>query len=74
MAILRQAQLVEDYKDGRWVYYRLPSGSLPKVARDALVWTRESLATDPDVRKDAKKLKGILGVKREDLCKRYGKS
>ena len=73
MAILRQAKLVEDSKEGRWVYYRLPRGSSPRVIHDVLAWVRGSLAADPDIREDAKRLKDILKIKPEDLCKRLGK-
>ncbi len=73
MAVLRQAGLVEDFKEGRWVYYRLPGGPSSRVVRHALAWARKSLEGDPDVRADAKRIKDIVKIRPEDLCRRLSK-
>ena len=69
MAILRQAYLVESRKDGRWIYYRRPGGPQPVAARRALDWLDATLARDPAIRRDARRLAAILKVTREELCR-----
>jgi DNA-binding transcriptional ArsR family regulator len=68
MAILKQAGLVESRKEGRWVHYRLSesAGSLSaQVADLAAEWLRK----DARVREDARRLKEILKLDRETLCR-----
>ena len=74
MSILRQARLVDDRKDGRWVYYRLPGREAPKAVRDAVAWVRRHLAESPQIVRDAKELKRILRMDPEVLCKGQCKS
>ncbi|OHB66739.1 MAG: hypothetical protein A2Y76_00870 [Planctomycetes bacterium RBG_13_60_9] len=70
MSILRQARLVDGRKDGRWMYYRLPDGDAPKAPRDALVWVRRSLAESPQAVQDKRRLKAILAMDPEKLCRK----
>lgn len=72
MAVLYQAGLVETRKDGRWVYYRLPKEPEP-IIRDALKWLAASLATDPQTLADAKRLKQVRRMDKDDLCVRYSR-
>jgi len=74
MSILRQARLVDSRKDGRWIYYRLADEDVPAPAREAVAWATRSLSGEPQIRKDNARLKQILRIEREELCKRYGKS
>jgi DNA-binding transcriptional ArsR family regulator len=74
MSILRQARLVESRKDGRWMYYRLAGRSAPKAAREAVVWVRHNLAESPQTVQDLRKLKVILAMDPEELCKGQCKS
>jgi DNA-binding transcriptional ArsR family regulator len=74
VSILRQAGLVEGRKEGRWMYYRLPGRGTPKVVREAVAWVRRSLAASPQTAQDQKKLKAILAMDPEDLCKGQCKS
>jgi ArsR family transcriptional regulator len=69
MAILRQARLVEGRKDGRWMYYRLAGRSAPRAARAAVAWVRRSLAESPQTAQDRKRLKAILALDPEVLCR-----
>jgi ArsR family transcriptional regulator len=70
MAILRQARLVDDRKDGRWVYYRLPGREAPSAVKEAIAWVRHSLARSPQTQRDGKRLQEILAMDPGVLCKR----
>ncbi len=70
MAILRQARLVDDRKDGRWVYYRLPGRDAPGTVKEALAWVQHSLARSPQTRQDAQRLREILAMDPGEICKR----
>ncbi|MFC1811416.1 ArsR/SmtB family transcription factor [Thermodesulfobacteriota bacterium] len=69
MAILTQARLVKNRKDGRWRYYCLADDEAPPEARDAISWVFRSLSTVDRVRQDAVKLEEILALDPEDLCR-----
>jgi DNA-binding transcriptional ArsR family regulator len=69
--ILHRAGLLESRKEGRWIYYRLPGGDAPSHIRDILRWLQESLADDPQIAQDAKKVKAIRTMSKGDLCQRY---
>ena len=71
MAVLHQAGLVETRKDGRWIYYRLAEDPEPRCARAALTMTLECLAEESRIREDAKRLKRIRKMSRDDLCAHY---
>jgi len=68
MYILRQAGLVEARKEGRWVYYRLDGTGADKAAREAVRWVQRHLADDPQIVRDAQRLKAILKMSPEELC------
>ncbi len=70
MSILRQARLVDGRKDGRWMYYRLSDGDAPRAARDAVAWVQQNLAKSSQMVQDKKRLKAILAMDPEKLCKR----
>lgn len=73
MAILRQARLVESRKEGRWNNYRrAEAGAGPYVA-DTLAWLDASLENNPTVRADQKKLKSILKLDPEEICRRQSR-
>ncbi len=69
--ILRRAGLVESHKEGRWIYYRLAGRDAPQAAREALRWVRRSLAKDPQVARDAVRLKAVREMDVRELCERY---
>lgn len=71
LTILHQAGLVESRKQGRWIYFRLPDKDSSPRACEAIQWLQQSLADDPRVAQDAKRLKAIRKMSREDLCVRY---
>ena len=71
MAALRQARLVETSKCGRWIYYRLVGKDGPKSAQQAIRWVQRTLTQERQVVKDAKRLKTVLKIDTEELCKHY---
>jgi ArsR family transcriptional regulator, arsenate/arsenite/antimonite-responsive transcriptional repressor len=73
MAILRQARLVESRKDGRWMFYRLAEDDAPDEARQLTSLISHLLAGDPKMRDDAKRLRQILKMDRDELCRRQNR-
>ena len=71
MAILHQAGLVESRKDGRWIYYRLAGEQAPPYVQEALEWARRSLVSSPTVRDDARRLRCVRKIDRDELCVHY---
>ncbi len=69
LSILRQAYLVDARKDGRWSYYSRAKGDVPVAAKAAMRWIDESLTKDSVVRDDARKLRQILKIPLEKLCR-----
>ena len=69
MAVLRQAYLVDNRKDGRWAYYRRAGRDAPKRAQAALRWLDSSVGDERVIGEDAKRLEEILKVPVEELCK-----
>jgi len=74
MSILKQARLVDSRKNGRWIYYRLADDDVPVEASEAIAWVRKALSGDPQMRKDNARLKQILKMEPEMLCKRQAKN
>lgn len=68
MSILKQAQLVESRKEGRWMYYRLPDDRTPELVRRSLDWIADSLEQDPKVLSDRKRLASICNSDPHELC------
>jgi DNA-binding transcriptional ArsR family regulator len=68
MSILKQARLVESRKEGRWIYYRLPSDDLPPIVQQAMQWMFEHLADDPRIERDQQRLDEICSVDPQELC------
>jgi ArsR family transcriptional regulator len=69
MSILANARLVEGRQEGRWRYYRLAGNDATDEAREAISWTFKSLSNTPQILEDAKRLKEILKIDPEVLCK-----
>lgn len=68
MSILQQARLVESRKDGRWTFFRLDEMAPPE-SREAAELVVRQLKKDGQVRDDLKRLKGILKIDPEQLCR-----
>ncbi len=69
MSILRQAGLVETRKESRWIYYRLASGDLK--SREILGWLQRHLKKDKRILDDAKQLRKMQKMSRDELCECY---
>lgn len=68
-SILQQARLVRSRKVGRWTYFRLEADGPPQ-ASEATAFVLRALEGDPQRREDAKRLKQILKLDPEELCRR----
>ena len=74
MSILKHAGLVEGTKVGRWVYYRFPDRDVSDLVRGTLHWVRSSLAKDPHILADVKRLQEVLKLDPEKLCRQQSMS
>jgi len=70
VSILKQARLVESRKEGRWMYYRVAGEDSPGEAREVAAVVRRLLARDHQLAEDAKRLRQILKMNRDELCRR----
>ena len=69
--VLHRAGLLESRKDGRWIYYRLAGPNASSRVRDGLRWLQKSLADDPQIAQDARKVKVVCRTSLQELCCRY---
>ena len=69
MSILRQAGLVEADKQGRWIHYRLAGRTALPSVRKAIRWITSELADDVQTQRDQSKLKKLLEMDKEVLCR-----
>ncbi len=70
VSILHQARLVDARKDGRWSYFRLAETTDRPEAAEAAALVIQSLKRDSRVREDARRLKQILRMDPETLCRK----
>ncbi len=66
LSLLREAELVEETKDGKWVNYSLPSKIRIPFVLEMLKLLRRSLKDDPEALADMEKAKKVNKV---DLCR-----
>jgi DNA-binding transcriptional ArsR family regulator len=70
MTVLRQAGFVRSNKKGRWVYYRITDEHLVNdIVRKAVAWISEAVGRAPEITDDGKRLKQILKIDPESLCR-----
>jgi DNA-binding transcriptional ArsR family regulator len=74
MSILERARLVDARKEGRWTYFRPAGDEGRPEAREAAALVTKTLAQDSRVRADAQRLRQVLKLNREELCRRQNKS
>ncbi len=70
ISVLKQARLVESRKEGRWIFCRLAGPDATPEASEITCLVTQFLARDPRVRDDARKLKEILKIDPEVLCRK----
>ncbi|TFH54742.1 MAG: ArsR family transcriptional regulator [Candidatus Zixiibacteriota bacterium] len=70
LSILKQARLVEMRKVGRWIYYRLSDRSTSSVSAEYIRLLEKTLSNDPQIKDDRKRLKEILKMDADALCRR----
>ena len=71
IAILRQARLIEGRKEGRWIYYRLMGTDIPGEVQKGIDWICRALTKTKRIKEDGKRLKEILRIDREELCRKH---
>ena len=72
LSVLKQARLIENRKNGRWVWYRIADSASGTAVLRAIAWARDSVAEDWQIRQDRDRLREILDIDPEELCKRRG--
>jgi hypothetical protein len=72
VAVLRQARLLENRKDGRWVYCRRAGRGAPPHVLAALRWLDSSTAGDEAFAADARRIEEITRIPVEELCRSTG--
>ncbi len=70
LSILHQARLVESRKDGRWIFYRAAGEDSPDEAREMAAVIYRLLDGKPEIGEDAKRMKQILRINRDELCRK----
>jgi DNA-binding transcriptional ArsR family regulator len=73
MSILKQAYLVDSRKDGRWMFYRLAEKDAKMEAQGIAALVLQLLSVDPQIRADAKRLKQISKMDKEELCQKQNR-
>jgi DNA-binding transcriptional ArsR family regulator len=73
LSILHQVRLVDSRKEGRWMFYRAADDDSPVEAREMATVVSRLLARNPEAGEDAKRLKEILKVDRDELCKKQSR-
>jgi ArsR family transcriptional regulator, arsenate/arsenite/antimonite-responsive transcriptional repressor len=68
LSILKQAGLVKEDKRGRWVYHELCPADCP--CAPVVHWVQARLERDEVVAADRVKLKQIMAINPEELCRR----
>lgn len=70
LMILKQAGVVSARKEGRWVYYWLADSRTGAAAHGATALLTRLLEGSAEAKKDAERLKHILQIDPQELCRR----
>ena len=68
LSILMQAGLLDSYKEGRWVHYRLDFSN--HCCDQVMAWLEEQLYQTDIVKDDQLALNEIMSADREDICRK----
>jgi len=68
LSILMQAGVLDSYKEGRWVHYRLDHSN--HCCDQVMSWLEEQLYQTDSVKDDLFALKEIMSADREDICRK----
>ncbi len=68
LAILKNAGLVEDHRDGKWIEYTLTAEDRNPFAKPMLAMLHGSLDRDPAVVADRRRLRQIKKISLAELC------
>ena len=60
LSLLRHAGLVEQRKQGRWIYYRRADDSAPAAVRNTYSYLQHCVGLRPEIKADAAKLERII--------------
>lgn len=70
LALLRNAGVINARKEGRWMHYSLPApDDVSPVVRGAIEFILSNFESNPAARADAKRLRAILRIDPEELCR-----
>ncbi len=70
LSILRNARLIDNRKQGRWMYYRLAGQDAPEPILKTLEWVGRSFTDSDQFVEDHRQLTEILKMDPEVLCSR----
>jgi DNA-binding transcriptional ArsR family regulator len=73
LSILHQARLIDSRKEGRWMFYCTSDDDSPAEAREIAAVVARLLAANLEAGEDAKRLKQILKVDRDELCRKQNR-
>ena len=73
MAILKQARLVDSRKEGRWMFYRRTDEDASVEAREMTALVSRLVAGSLREREDAKRMKHIVKMDRDELCRKQNR-
>jgi ArsR family transcriptional regulator len=68
LSILIQVGLIDSYKEGRWVHYRLDYSSTD--FDQVMGWLENKLSQTDIIKSDKRALKEIMTVDREEICRK----
>ncbi len=68
LLIMKHAGILNSRRDGRWIYYSIPEG-LNSEQNDLLSAIRASIKNDKTILQDSKRMKEILKLDTEQLCR-----
>jgi len=64
---------VDSRKEGRWMFYSLAENDATAEAKEMTALVSRLLANDLSTREDAKRMKQILKMDRDELCRKQNR-